>query len=150
MKLVMNEHPSPEKSEATRDLLIRAAKTVFAKHGFEGATVKQIAMLAGVNVSLVSYHFNGKEGLYRACFEELGLQRLAATERLLKAPASAEDFRVRLQLFAEDFFLWNLEENDVCTILHRECGGEMPLTKDIFRNTFLKSFQHLADFFRVG
>lgn len=138
---------SPEKHRATRQLLQCAAKTVFAKHGYEGATVKQIANRAGVNVSLVSYHFNGKEGLYRACFEELGRERLASAERILKIPASAEDFRVRLQLFAEEFLVWSLEETDVCTILHRECVGEMPLTKDIFRNTFMKSFQTLSDFF---
>ena len=139
--------PSIERNEATRDLLLRAAKSVFAKCGYEGATVKQIATQAGVNVSLVSYHFNGKEGLYRTCFEEVGRQRLAATERVLKTPLSAEDFRVRLQLFTEEFFLWNLAEADVCVILHRECVGEMPLTKDIFRDTFLKSFQIFSDFF---
>ena len=125
----------------TRNLLLQSAKSIFAEKGFDGTTVKEIAARAGVNISLVSYHFDGKEGLYRACFEQFGKRRLEASERLLAKPTSVEDFRLRLSLFIEEFFLWNLEEPDACAILHRECVGQMPLTKDIFRDTFMRSFQ---------
>lgn len=137
-------------TEDTRELLLKAAKAIFAERGFDGATVKEIAAQAGVNISLVSYHFDGKEGLYRACFEQFGKRRLEASERLLAKPTSVEDFRLRLSLFIEEFFLWNLEEPDACAILHRECVGQMPLTKDIFRDTFMRSFQMLAHFFEAA
>jgi len=49
----------------TKSSLIRAAQLLFARYGFAATSVKQIADKAGVNVSLVSYHFGGKEGLLK-------------------------------------------------------------------------------------
>ncbi|MEU9823288.1 TetR/AcrR family transcriptional regulator [Pseudonocardia alni] len=46
-----------------------AAEVVFARKGFDGATMREVADAAGVGVSLVVYHFATKEGLYRAVFE---------------------------------------------------------------------------------
>ena len=59
-------------AERTKLALIDAAKKVFARHGFYGATVQQIAKEAGVNVSLISHHFGGKEALYRECLSGFG------------------------------------------------------------------------------
>src|SRR4029450_2363894 len=41
----------------------------FALHGFEGATIRDIAEAAGVSPGLVQHHFRSKEGLRRACDE---------------------------------------------------------------------------------
>ena len=54
---------------ATRMRILMAAEGEFADHGFDGATVRQIALRADVPVALVNYHFGSKEGLYRAIFE---------------------------------------------------------------------------------
>src|SRR5947209_3394035 len=87
----------------SKEALVKSAKAIFAKKGFDGATVKDLADAAGVNVSLVSYYFGGKEGLYKNCLEEFGLERLRATQRILRDPESVEDFRVKLKLFWEEF-----------------------------------------------
>jgi TetR/AcrR family transcriptional regulator len=131
----------------TRQLLIDAAKSVFARQGYDGATVKDIVDAAGVNVSLVSYYFKGKEGLYQACFEEFGKGRLAVADRMLNsAPTSLEDFRTRLVLYAEEFFQTALTHPDTVTIVLRECTGENPLLREIFKETFLKAFGKLVAF----
>jgi len=44
--------------------LLTAAQEVFAHHGYEGASVRQICTLAGVNIAGVNYHFGDKEHLY--------------------------------------------------------------------------------------
>ncbi|QNK59148.1 TetR/AcrR family transcriptional regulator [Paenibacillus sp. PAMC21692] len=49
--------------------IVTAAKRLFAKHGFEGTSIRQICEEAGANVALVSYHFGGKESLFGALFE---------------------------------------------------------------------------------
>src|SRR5438105_621692 len=108
--IISNNHLNMTAKEAadSREALLSAAKIVFAKKGYAAATVKELADAAGVNVSLVSYYFEGKEGLYRTILENFGTKRLAATQRLLNKPESAEDFRVRLKLFVEEYFSWHI------------------------------------------
>jgi TetR/AcrR family transcriptional regulator len=49
--------------ERTRAAILDAATSEFAAHGYAGARVSAIASRAGVNQQLISYYFNGKEGL---------------------------------------------------------------------------------------
>ncbi len=53
----------------TRARIIASAEQLFADHGIDGVSVRQIALQAGVPTGSVAYHFGGKQGLYRACFE---------------------------------------------------------------------------------
>jgi len=55
--------------EATRRRILASAEKIFGERGFDGASVRQIALAADVPVALVNYHFVSKEGLYRAIFE---------------------------------------------------------------------------------
>lgn len=50
--------------ERTRARILAAAKVEFGAKGFVGARVSDIAARAGVNKQLISYYFDGKEGLY--------------------------------------------------------------------------------------
>ena len=52
-------------TELTRESLIEAATDIFAEHGYEGGTVRQITLKAKANAAAITYHFGGKEGLYR-------------------------------------------------------------------------------------
>ncbi len=79
-------------SQATRVALRAAGAKLFARNGFDGTTVEQIARAAGVNRALISYHFRGKAGLYdailRATFEPL-LARLQAMRASTPQPDQA-------------------------------------------------------------
>ena len=48
----------------TRDLLLDAAEEVFAKKGFEGASLEEIADTAGYTRGAIYKHFGGKEELF--------------------------------------------------------------------------------------
>src|SRR4051812_4970750 len=48
----------------TRDLLLDAAEQVFAKRGFEGASLEEIAETAGYTRGAIYKHFGGKEELF--------------------------------------------------------------------------------------
>ena len=54
----------------TRSKLIEIATTLFATKGFAAVSVRELTVAAQVNVSAISYYFNGKEGLYQAVLEE--------------------------------------------------------------------------------
>ncbi|TCT12041.1 TetR family transcriptional regulator [Tepidamorphus gemmatus] len=51
---------------ATRDRLIDAALDAFGRYGFDAASTREIARLAGTNLAAIPYHFGGKEGLHIA------------------------------------------------------------------------------------
>ncbi|MCL2309425.1 MAG: CerR family C-terminal domain-containing protein [Proteobacteria bacterium] len=54
--------------------MIRAAVSVFGSQGFEGASTRCIAALAGTNISSIAYHFGGKENLYLAVADQIALE----------------------------------------------------------------------------
>src|SRR5882724_12970453 len=79
-----------------RAAILRAAEKVFAREGYDGATMRQIAAEADAKLSLVVYHFTSKLGLYVAIFEsrqyvnEERLARLAAIADLRAEDAVAQ------------------------------------------------------------
>lgn len=55
----------------TRERLVDAALEVFARHGFEGATTREIASRAGVALAALPYHFTTKEVLWKAAADRI-------------------------------------------------------------------------------
>jgi TetR/AcrR family transcriptional regulator len=53
-----------------RTNIILATTPLFAAKGLNGVSVREIARVAGVNISMISYYFGGKEGLYAAVLTE--------------------------------------------------------------------------------
>ena len=53
-----------------RENIIAAAVPLFAAKGLNGVSVRELAAAAGVNLSMISYYFGGKEGLYAAVLTE--------------------------------------------------------------------------------
>ncbi len=68
-----------------KDRILDAAEALFAKHGFEGVSMRRVAEEADVDLALSSYHFGNKRGLFDAVLlrraEVLNETRLAALER---------------------------------------------------------------------
>ena len=62
-------------AEYTRNLIIKAAVSLFAEKGFERSSVRDIVTKARVNQAAINYHFKGKDGLYfevlKVAFESL-------------------------------------------------------------------------------
>jgi len=59
------------RGEDTRRRILEAALDLFAAHGYEGASTRQIAESAGVNLPAIQYYFGNKEGLYRAIIDDI-------------------------------------------------------------------------------
>jgi TetR/AcrR family transcriptional regulator len=54
-------------------LLLKAGQSAFARHGFEGASLRGIAAAAGVDPALAAHHFGSKEALWEAVIERLAV-----------------------------------------------------------------------------
>ena len=86
--------------ESTREALLSAGTSLFAERGFDGASVDAIAQRARVNKAMISYHFGGKDGLYRAILAETFEPTLQRLEGLRGEPAPAPE---RLRAFIAHF-----------------------------------------------
>lgn len=134
----------------TRESLLHACAPIFAELGLEGATVKDIAAAAGVNAALISYHFGGKEGLYKALLQSIGIDRLSAVERILRPAKTHDEFRVLLRLFVEEFLLFHLKNPYCMRIVHRDFDGKHPIALEVFKEVFLKIYYKLQGFFEIA
>lgn len=134
----------------SRDLLLVAARQQFARKGLSGTTIRDIAQAARVNSSLISYHFQNKEGLYRACIEEIASASLAMTERVLHPPADTTEYRLRLQLFLDGIFALFLEDRNTGLILIREYDRVHSPAEEIFREGLGKMLHAIKRFFQIS
>lgn len=107
-----------------RDLILEAARQVFAEEGLEGASLRAIAMQAGYTPAALYFHFESKEDIYaevlRASLQSLGLAVNRATEQA-RSPA------LRLEAAAMAFFRFyadNPRDLDLGFYLFR--GGMKP------------------------
>ena len=53
-----------DQSSETKSKIMDAARILFADHGFEGTSIREIAKVAEVNVASINYHFSNKDNLF--------------------------------------------------------------------------------------
>lgn len=57
------------RSQTKREKILDVAEELFAHHGYDGVTLRQIAAGAKVDVALANYHYGKKLDLFNAVFE---------------------------------------------------------------------------------
>jgi AcrR family transcriptional regulator len=57
-------------ADATRAAILAAAKIHFARSGYEGAYLRDIAADAGADAALINRYFGGKDGLFAAALKD--------------------------------------------------------------------------------
>jgi len=81
--------PNKSSRDNTRERILDAAETLFAEHGFDGVSVREVTRKAKVDVALAHYYFSTKRGLFDAVF----LRRAAVlNEARLK---EIDDYQIR-------------------------------------------------------
>jgi TetR/AcrR family transcriptional regulator len=59
------------RAEETRARILQAARNVFAEHGLDGISVRDIALAANTTHSMITYHFGSKEQLWREAVRDM-------------------------------------------------------------------------------
>jgi AcrR family transcriptional regulator len=85
-----------EAQARTRRLVMQAAAQVFARKGFAGASIEDIAAAAGFSRGAVYSNFTDKADLFFALLEERELQRVEQVQAILEGADSPSDFLDRL------------------------------------------------------
>ena len=79
----------PEAAAATKNLVFTAAERLFAVHGFQKVSVRDITAEAGVNLASVNYHFGSKDALLFEIFRRRTTELNRARARMLHEATDA-------------------------------------------------------------
>ncbi len=87
------------RTRETRELLLRAAETVFTRDGYEGAELGEIAALAGRTKGAIYAQFKSKEDIFLALVESRSMYHRARMEQLLARTANVTEKMTALREF---------------------------------------------------
>jgi AcrR family transcriptional regulator len=99
---------------ARREQLLAVALEVFARQGFHGTAMNEVAEAAGVTKPVLYQHFRSKRQLYLALLEDVG-QRLRQT--IEKAGADAGSPRAQVERGFLAYFTWVHDDRDAFMLL---------------------------------
>jgi TetR/AcrR family transcriptional regulator len=90
--------PSERSRREVRARLGAAARELFARHGFEAVSLRQVAEASGVTPAMVHYYFGGKQGLWLAVLEdylEEALGSMLAARAEIEGPGGLDVYLAR-------------------------------------------------------
>ena len=126
------------KEHTAREVLIETATRLFSIHGLEGTSTRDIAKDSGLNISLISYYFGGKEGLYKAVLSSYADRTShkvnALFSQVSEADLNRDSFKTIMRAFVREVVTSRFQEGDVNKILEREMMDGLPFAREIFEN----------------
>jgi AcrR family transcriptional regulator len=99
-----------------RAQLIAVGRSVFAKSGYDAASMEEIAREAGVTKPVVYEHFAGKEGLYAVIID----REMAALVQRIAASIATGSPRKRWESAVRAFLTYAKEQPDGFAVLTRD------------------------------
>jgi AcrR family transcriptional regulator len=151
----MGDSTTPSVNEASaRARLIEAATPLFAEHGLEGTSTRDIAKAADLNISLISYYFGGKEGLYRAVIYDFAEKIKDQSDKLLSTldleNLNRETFQKTMRAFLRGMLPMKYASRDIHSLLQREMMCGLPYSKEVYENVFSKILEAIIGLYQAG
>jgi AcrR family transcriptional regulator len=122
--------------------ILRAAEKLFAQHGYDAVSLRQIAAEAGVPLALLDYHFGRKQALIDAIFDRWQgtvAERLAQLQAIdLAAPDRTRTLRAIVEAFVTPVLrLRRSPEGEFYgALVARELNRRTPAMRRIVRKHF--------------
>jgi len=102
--------------EPRREQVLRVAEALFARSGYRGAGLREIAAQVGIRAPSLFKHFAGKQVLYNAVL----LNIFARLDEVATVLAGAAPFAVRLEQFVGGYIDLVADDPHVVPLLFRE------------------------------
>jgi AcrR family transcriptional regulator len=110
------------KKENAREKIIKVATSLFAKKGFDAATVDEIASKAKVNKALIYYYFKNKDDLLTKIFDNFMEEGLVRFQELFSKMESEEvfDSRDRVEELMQILLGFMMENEELLKVMLME------------------------------
>jgi TetR/AcrR family transcriptional regulator len=137
------------RSIETRRAIMDAALNEFAERGFDGASMRRIGERAGLEYTLITYHFRNKDTLWRAVAEDAFAQIEAKWNEAIPTDAemSAAD-RVREEF--RTFLKFTIEHTAFHHFMLRENLGNSPRLEWLVENVVSKTRERILPQIRAA
>jgi AcrR family transcriptional regulator len=142
------------KDDGSRTRLLKVATKLFAEKGLEGVSTRDIAKEAELNISLISYYFGGKEGLYLTVIQEFAEQMKERFHSLLNSvdqeKMTRESFVKTMRVFIKGMLAKKFTEPDMSRLIQREIMAGLPYAKEVFEKTLAKIPDDIAELYKAA
>jgi AcrR family transcriptional regulator len=112
---------SQAESARTRIRLLDRAERLFARKGYRGVSLRELARAAGVRPFTIQHHFGSKLGLYQAVLNRWDGEVLALLSRILD---QGGDFATVVEAVVDELFEFFLSKRDWVAVSARAALGE--------------------------
>jgi TetR/AcrR family fatty acid metabolism transcriptional regulator len=141
--------PKRRRREETRERLLKSAFSVFARNGYDRATVDEIVRDAGFSKGAFYVHFNTKEDLFWAMLEERATSMQQAFLLVLDPGAPLQD-NIR-SLLTAIFGIEKLDPEWAATFMEFLAhAGRNPAVRERLATIFESWHRFIADMLRVS
>lgn len=141
---LVKQMPGPAK---VKEKIIAAAEEVFARSGLDGATTQEIAKRAGVNKSLLHYHFGSKKDLYYAVMDKILFDLIQLTQEVLRKNLPYSE---GMEVFYRGFFDFLAAHRYLSRIAVYDIGGRDSYFENIVVNFMRPLFRRAEAFIGEG
>jgi AcrR family transcriptional regulator len=129
-------------SQDTVGRIVSEATRLFAEKGYDGVSIREISIAAGVNIAAVNYHFDSKANLFRHIIKQFISELLVSARKTLLPPHGPEDLKVRLEIFVRQTIEAIIRQPDVISIIQHE----LERSNKVFQKTIFKHQEALMKF----
>ena len=134
--MVANQEHRAEPASGTAERILDAAEDLFAKKGYRGASLGEVAERVGIRSPSLYNHFRNKEALYRAVLGRLLDDFAAPMEELHTAPITDE----RLYQWLEAIVRKHHANPNLARLLQHAALSGGPGTNDLIERFFRPMF----------
>ncbi len=118
-----------------KKVILKQAKKLFAKNGYEGTTMDEIASKSNANKALIYYHFKSKENLYSCILKD---SVNAIYDYLINKRDESDNPLEALKIYIEAFFVRAKKDETFIRIVMRERASDGIHMSDEIMEKFLQ------------
>lgn len=134
------------KKNLSKQKVVDAAISLFFQKGFDGTSVRDIASKAEVNVSLISYYFQGKQGLLEYAVTDYYEQYLEVIEENLQKNNSHSPL-IQLKKLITVIIKFKQSNVYLSSVIHRELSLDTMFVREMTVTYLAKEDYYLKNLF---